>query len=126
MHQYTPERAELQTLGPAELQQRAHDMAARYPNRFLTPDHAYTWLRFAIEPIFWDIRMELFASGMHYVGYFGGEARCCVPITTYELRPACYTTASNLMNAWFADRYPLHLASNRWIVTHVAMYAEAN
>lgn len=116
--------SDLQALGPAELQQRAHEIARRNPRT--TPHAAYAWLRFAIEPMLWDIRMEVSASGMLYVGYFGGEARCCVPITSYEDRPAALTKANNLMNRWFSEMYPPNLTENHWFVTHVALPMEVN
>lgn len=116
---------DLQLCGPAELEQRARAMAERNP-RAWTVDSAYCYLRFAIEPTFWDIRLESFASGLHYVGYFGGTARCCVAIPSYEARPAALTQANNLMNRWFVQVYPARLTMGHWFVTHIALPAEVN
>ena len=73
-------RDHLQRLTLAELMHEAHDMAARLPDRFLSPDRAWQWLRLTIEPMSFDIRSENTLEGWRYVGYWAGEPVCSVPM----------------------------------------------
>ena len=121
----TQNRDHLQALTLAELMQEAHDMYQRQPDRFLSPDRAWQWLRLTIEPMSFDIRSENTLAGRQYVGYWAGE-----PITSLDMYDrngvSQYDAIARLMADFFDATYPPTLSGSRWCITHVALPMEVN
>ena len=108
-------RAALQALSLAELQTLAHLMADQPLSRF-TPDLAWAWLRMTIEPLEWEIRTERWATGLHYVATWAGEAVACRPAEPDQFVELCHT-----MRAFFEETYPKTLAASRWTTAHIPL-----
>lgn len=103
-------RTLLQTLHLSDFVALCHVLAEQ--RRYLTPDLAYAHLRSVIEPEPWApdiVRDETWASGAHYVFWFGGRPVCARPVAAnQEGMPAdmaLYETARQ----FFATCYPRHL-----------------
>lgn len=108
-------RPVLQALPLADLMELAHLMAQTRPARF-TPDLAWKWLRMVIEPMEWEVTAEAWATGDHYVAFWGGVPVACQPRTANGYTKICAT-----MREFFDGRYPKQLVSDRWTTHHIPL-----
>jgi len=119
---HRPTNDQLRALPLADLMAYAHRLCAELPDKFLTPDRAWQWLRLSIEPMAWEIETVETASGPMYAAWFGGEVIVSIP----KHHPDDYDRISTLMDVWFNELYPRTLSSGRWCITHVAQPVEVN
>jgi len=63
----------LQALPLPDLTQLARVLVEHHPTKWRTPDLTWGWLRLMIEPLTWDIRLELRNDGPNYVAYWAGR-----------------------------------------------------
>lgn len=106
----TMERADkrtmLQALPLIDLTALCHLLAEHRPARYLTPDVAWHAIRLFIEPDPWapDIVLERWASGDHYVFYFGGRAVACRSADVDGAHWALWQTACTFFRCCYAER----------------------
>ena len=97
-------RVILQALPLSDLTHLAHLLAAQRPHSYRNPDMAWKWLRLCIEPMEWEIRVDRWQDGDHYVAFFADQALMSRPQTPDDFTQLCQD-----MNSWFDTLYPRNL-----------------
>ena len=100
-------RMVLQSLPLPDLCNLAHLLPTYHP-RDSTADLAWSWIRMLMEPLAWDITLELDTDGPRYVAYWGGQ-RFLWKSALIDVRAANFYALSQDMDSFFATVYPKRL-----------------
>lgn len=101
-HYGSSERARLQALPLKQFVREAHDLSARVPGRFPTPQHAWAHLRSVIAPDAWDVQHEVDEAGQSvHVARLAGEPIAYAPVNTTSYHRMCV-----LLREHFDHLYP--------------------
>lgn len=101
-------RIVLQALPLPDLTQLARVLVEHRPAKWRTPDLAWGWLRIIMDPMSWDIKLELRDDVPHYVSYWASK-ELFARAAPLDCRAAVFQALDKDMQAFFDACYPQHL-----------------